>query len=426
MALNSLYTGISGLNSYGTAMSVIGNNLANVNTVGFKASRITFADIMSQSLSGGAGEFQIGRGVQINSVVPQFMQGSFESTNSATDLAIGGEGFFLVKDQSGLFYTRAGEFIFNQDGDLVNPSGLALQGWRLRDGNISDIMDNINITSISSAPRVTGDVSLTINLDGGETEPLAVWDAQDPYNTSNYSTTLTIYDTLGESHMLTVFFRKAAATNTWDYYALVDGDDTGAGTPYEQVGNGTLEFTGDGALNLETFTTPISINWNNGATVPQAVNIDFGDSISEGGTGLDRTTQFGGESYTLYQTQDGYAAGNLLNISVDDRGKISGLFSNGVTMEIYQVALASFESPWELDMVGRNLYSATNDSGQPIIGIPGSSGLGSISSNSLEMSNVDISTEFVNMIRTQQAFQANSRIITTTDQLLQELINLKR
>ncbi|MBW2145411.1 MAG: flagellar hook protein FlgE [Deltaproteobacteria bacterium] len=426
MGLNSIYTGISGLNSYGTAMSVIGNNLANVNTVGYKASRVSFADILSQSLTGSSGQFQIGRGVQITSVVPQFSQGSFESTSSATDLAIDGDGFFMVRDPSGLFYTRAGQFIFNEQGDLVSPDGFALQGWRLRDGNVSDVMGNINITAISSAPRVTSDVSLTINLDGAETQPAAAWDAQDPYNTSNYSTTLTVYDTLGEGHMLTIFFRRAAAANTWEYYALVDGNDTGAGTQYEQVGDGTLDFTGDGALNLETVANQISVNWNNGATVPQTIDVNFGESITEGGTGLVGTTQFAGESFTLYQTQDGYAAGNLVNISIDENGRISGLFSNGVSMEIYQIAVAGFESPWEMDMVGRNLYAATNESGQPIIGIPGTSGLGGIAANSLEMSNVDIATEFVNMIRTQQAFQANSRIITTTDQMLQELINLKR
>jgi len=528
-------------------MSVIGNNLANVNTNGFKTGRVSFADILSQSLTGGTGEFQIGRGVELTSVSVQFAQGSFEVTSSPTDLAIDGDGFFVVTDPNGIYYTRAGMYFFNDDGDLVNPSGCAIQGWRLdSNGEISGTLGNINIGAVSSAPNATSDAYLKLNLDSGTAVPTLAWDDQDPHGASNYSTSLTIYDSLGRTHSVTSFFRKTSS-NAWSYYTLVNASEvsevhhsggvknTEGGSPitsttvlanidgatlaagdtitfggtrvngtaipgaddtytwaggddvdvlltaietaysvaagdvtasvttagrirvtdntggsslsvtltenvatagldfgvftedaYHQTGAaGTLTFTTDGALDTET-ATAVTFNWTGGATVG-SVQFDFGDSITtEGGTGLDGTTQFAGSSAILFQSQDGYSAGHLVNLSVNTDGEVTGLFSNGTSMSIYQLALANFASPWKLNQVGKNLFIESAGSGQPVIGVPNTSGLGKTASNSLEMSNVDIATEFVNLIKTQQAFQANSRIITTTDQMLQELINLKR
>jgi flagellar hook protein FlgE len=395
-------------------MSVIGNNLANVNTHGFKASRVTFVDILSQSLTGGTGEYQIGRGVEMSKVIPQLSQGSFETTTSPTDLAIDGDGFFIVKGDEGKFYTRAGIFIFNKDGEMITPTGYTLQGWKLdREGKISGSLDDINISAISSSPYATTKVELKVNLDA-DSEPPSDFDWTDPHNTSNYSTTLSIYDSLGRDHMISIFFRKDSE-NTWNYHVLAaDGEINGDTL---EVGSGTLTFSSSGALE-SVEGDEILFDWKGGAEVSRVL-FDFG-------TGLNGTTQFAGNSSTLFQDQDGYASGHLINISVDTEGKVTGLFSNGTSRSIYKIALANFKSPWDLDMVGKNLFAESNTSGQPIIGSPGTSGIGKIVSNSLEMSNVDIATEFVNLIKTQQAFQANSRIITTTDQMLQDIINLKR
>lgn len=683
MALSSLFTGISGLTSFSTSMSVIGNNLANVNTNGFKAGRVGFSDILSQSLTGSTGEYQIGRGVELNTVDLMFGQGSFETSSSPTDLAIDGDGFFVVKDPNGTYYTRSGMYIFDTNGDLVNPNGYALQGWRLdASGQVSGTLGNINIGAISSSPNATSTSYFKLNVDSRVTVPALVWDDQDPHRTSNYSSSMTVYDSLGREHMATAFLRKTAA-NTWAYDILVnasevsavhyssenrsyireafisttttwgniaretatgtltlsgtnpdgtaiapaaaftlggagalnvgdlityinanttdvtaslttDGriqvqDTTGAGptgslaialaqsagginfgtfaaannllpatavtgylttdrwmmtpladisnpivqttrwaeigagshpadsitltgtdasgaaqtvtlnlspvagndansdgnydiqdllwtientfgnvtarvTPagriivtdntdgsnlsiilarnsttgstldfgslsadtYHQAGTaGTLAFTTNGALNTET-PTAVNFGWLGGATAG-SITFDFGDSITtEGGTGLDGTTQFASNSATLFQSQDGYSSGHMVNLSVNTNGEVTGLFSNGTSMSIYKIALSNFASPWQLNQVGKNLFAESEGSGQPIIGVPGSSGLGQTASNSLEMSNVDIATEFVNLIKTQQAFQANSRIITTTDQMLQDIINLKR
>lgn len=428
--LTSLFTGISGLNAFGTGLSVVSNNIANMNTVGFKNSDVVFADIITQSLTGAPGVSQIGRGVGVNDVRTQFGQGSFETTSSGLDLAIDGNGFFQVRDASGaVLYSRAGIFTIDENGAIVNPDGLLLQGF-LADatGNLTGQIGDISLASTTFPPRASGQMDLVANLNSSASIPVLPFDMNNPSGTSNFSTSITVYDSLGNGHLVTTYFRKsieAPTGNTWEWFSVVDANDTASGLTEIQA-NGTLTFTTDGALDTET-TTSSSFNFSGGATLAQAIAFDFGTSITtDGGTGLDGVTQFGSASAVLNQVQDGHASGALLSVSINQDGTITGLFTNGKSRTLGQVALARFNSPQGLTLMGNNLYAASADSGQPIIGAADTAGMGEILSNSLEMSNVDLAEQFVKMIQYQRGFQANSRVITTTDEILQELVNLKR
>jgi len=540
--LSSLYSGVSGLATNGNALSIIGDNIANVNTIGYKISRPTFADVMASSLAG-AGRNQIGQGARMVSVDVQFTQGSFQTTTNPTDLSIDGKGFFILKDANGVYYTRAGQFNIDKSGDLVNPEGLQVQGYGVdTSGNITGALGKINITGVSSAPKATSSVevdanldsretalgssqtvlsgtsagtsvsagtTLTINLDGDGAQSITLaanstgaaiaadiqskvraltaatssnqpafdnftctynsstgmyklvsgtntssssvsvtggtaqstlkldsaggvsttggFDVSDPLNTSNFSTALTVYDSLGNSHQLNIYFRKDAA-NDWSWYAVVNSSDNANGTGDQVQGRGNMMFSTAGVLSdQDSMTSPTGgFDFTGGGSLNQSISFDFGTPVSSSGTGSDGITQFGLTSATSFQNQDGYTSGSLQNITVSSDGLISGNFSNGRTSTIAQIALANFQSNEGLTRLGGNLFLESALSGQPIIGQPGSGGRGNVSSNSLEQSTVDLAQEFVNMITSQRGFQANSRTITTTDQLLQELINLKR
>ena len=433
--LSSLYAGISGLNVYGNAMSVIGDNIANVNTVGFKGAEATFADLYTMALTNSAvGSVQVGRGARLSSVHKQFTQGALETTGVATDMAIQGDGFFIVRDTLGAYYSRNGHFIIDKDSRLVNPEGYAVQGWTLNRNTgipIGPAGDIVFDTSAVPA-TTTQSASVAVNLDSDATIIPGAFDATTvttANNTSNYNTSFAVYDSLGNAHMVTVYFKKTAAS-AWSWYACVDENEITLaqrtpGTDLEIEASGTLSFTLNGELDNEV-TIGSDFDFD-GATQNQSITFDFGTSITgDGGDGLDGTTQFAGTSTTYMLTQDGYAAGLLTGIIVDSEGIISGTFSNGQTQNLAQIALARFPSPWGLKSVGNNLFVESNDSGQPIVNAPGGSGMGTIASTSLEMSNVDLAAEFVDMIRMQQAFTANSKVIMTTDQMLTDVVNLKR
>ncbi len=426
--LTSLFTGVSGLNANGAALSVVGDNIANMNTVGFKSSTVSFADIVSASLGGSQGPMQIGRGVAIEGVSPDLAQGSFETTGSGLDLAISGNGFFDVKDQSGAqFYTRDGEFSIDKDGYMVNPKGMRVQGYALdQAGNSTGAIADINLASSSSAPKTTQNITESVNLQSSATIP-AAFDVNNPNTTSNYNTALTTYDSLGNPHLVTVYFSKTAEAptgNTWAWNAVVDGTDTTSGNTEVQA-SGTLNFNNSGALNSETTTTS-SFNFNGGAAQGQAIAFNFGDAIAAGGTGYKGSTQFGSESATVFQGQDGYSSGALNGVSIDANGTVIGSFTNGQTRSLAILTMANFANPQGLTKDGAGLYSASNMSGQPLVGQAGKSGMGSISANSLELSNVDLAAEFVKLIQYQRGFQANSKIITTTDQIMNDVVNLKQ
>ena len=429
MALTSLFTAVSGMNANGTALSVISDNVANMNTTGFKASRAAFGDILSQQL----GENQVGRGVLLTDVTPQFTQGTFENTASVLDLAVDGDGLFIMRDTSGAYYGRAGQFDVDKDGYVVNPSGTRLQGYSFSaTGTATSGLGDINISSINSAPNISQNVTISANIDSRSTIP-AAFDVNDPNNTSNFSSSITVYDSLGNGHIVNLYFRKsaeAATGNSWEWFGIVNGSDSASGLT-EIQGQGTLGFTNSGELDTESAVTyPLAsggFDFNGGAAQGQVIDFDFGTSITtDGGNGLDGTIQFASASSTSFQSQDGYSSGSLNSMTISSDGTMTGIFTNGQTRGIAQIALAKFISPTGLTKMGKGLYAESTESGQPIISTPGTSGTGTILSNTLELSNVDLAEEFVKMILSQRGFQANSRVISTSDELMVELVNLKR
>lgn len=427
--LTSLFTAVSGMNANGTALSVIGDNVANMNTTGFKTSTAAFGDILSQQL----GESQVGRGVLLTDVKTEFTQGTFENTASVLDLAIDGDGFFIMRDTSGTYYGRAGQFDVDKEGYVVNPSGIRLQGYTYSaSGASTSGLGDINVSSINSAPKDTETVTISANLDSRATIPLA-FDVTDPNSTSNFSSSITVYDSLGNGHIVNLYFRKDTETalgNTWEWFGVVNGTDTASGATEVQA-QGTLDFTNNGELDVESAVTynlaSGGFDFNGGAAAGQVIDFDFGTSITtDGGSGLDGTTQFGAASTTSFQSQDGYSSGSLKSITIGIDGIMTGIFTNGQTRGIAQIALAKFISPTGLTKMGKGLYAESVGSGQPIISTPGNSGTGTVLSNTLELSNVDLAEEFVKMILSQRGFQANSRVISTSDELMVELVNLKR
>lgn len=575
--LTSLFAGVSGLNANGTALSVIGNNIANISTIGFKGSRATFADMINSSLSGGSGAIQTGIGVALTSVQGDFTQGSMATSSNTLDMAIDGNGFFVLNDsQNATFYGRSGIFHLDANNVVVDPSGYKLQGYQTNQtgvitGNIGDITlpttiaapnptttadlaANLNATTaitgvqasvVGSAASATttaaGNNSLTINLNGDGAQTITVangltgsslasaiqsavrgltatdpylqaaydgfsatvdtagvftfrsglsgttnntttntgtltlaangadtlytnlnvaagtsttgtdFNITDPVSTSNFQTSLTVYDSLGNARLLTTYFTKVGS-NTWNYNIAANSSDINTANYHSgnidttlgivRVGAGTLTFGTDGTLQRESpmirFDTGTLAGTSGatagelqvdflGATADQLITFDFGSNVvTDGGSGLGGVTQFGAPNSIVSLSQDGYGAGTMQSFAVDVNGIISGRFSNGQLRTLAQVVLARFPDPIGLARVGKNVYAESATSGQPLTGAPDSAGLGRVLSKNLELSNVDLGQSFIDMIAAQRGFQASSRVITTSDELLQELVNLKR
>lgn len=437
MVLRSLNTGVTGLRAEGDAISVNADNIANVNTVGFKYQRAIFEDQLGRSILAGTAAALPGAGVRMSGVQVMHLQGTLSNTGLSTDLALSGDGFFVVKGtQNGLtsnFYTRAGQFNLDKEGYLVNPGGLRVQGYAANlDGTFDAALTDVKVPTAAIPPKITENVTVVANLDSTEAIPAdaagvpLVWDPQNPSGTSNFSTTITVYDSLGAAHSLDTYFVKTA-DNAWSYHSLVDGDELNppqAGLNVE-VGTGTLTFNTDGSLATNTATTPITVDFA-GATAGQAITLDFGTPTGASGTGLDGITQFASKENVSSQSQDGYASGDFSGVSVDGQGVVMGLYTNGEKIPISQLGVAKFVSNDGLGRAGSTLYIATRDSGEPAMGTAGSGGRGAVSSGALEASNVDLGSEFVGLIQHQRAFSANSKTITTADEMLQELINVKR
>jgi flagellar hook protein FlgE len=405
--LTSLFSAVSGLNTYGNAMSVIGNNIANVGTVGFKSSSTSFADLVSASLGGGSTTGQVGLGVFLNDVQTSFTQGSLSNTGNTLDLAIDGNGFFQLADNAGtVSYSRAGQFKVNNLGQIVDPSDRFLQGYQATaTGVVLGTVGNITLSTATIAPQATGTATVEANLNAAATVPTAAFDVTDA-TTYNFSNGITVYDTLGAQHQLRMYYVKDVAANTWNLHSQIDGGATTAQT--DLVFNSSGVLTGGGA---QTFTLPIA----GGAATPLTVAMDFS-----------AITQFGSASNLTNQTQDGFASGSFQSLSIDSEGRVVAQFTNGQTRTLAQVVLSRFTNPDGLTRSGENGFAETVDSGAPLAGAPTNNGLGRLISQTIEQSNVDLGKEFVDMIITQRAFQANSRAITTSDEMLQELVNLKR
>jgi flagellar hook protein FlgE len=427
-----MYSGVSGIRAEGEALGVVGDNIANVNTVGFKTQRAIFQDVLGHSILAGTSSALPGSGVRVGDIQQMFTQGTLSNTGVATDLALNGDGFFVVSGTvegiTSNFYTRAGQFVIDKDGYLTNPAGLRVQGYEANgDGTFDASVSSVRAPTSALPARATQNVEITANIDSSAAVPTLAWDPQDPANTANFSTTMTVYDSLGNSHTLDVYFVKTA-DNAWDYHALVSGDEVNppvAGSNVE-VGAGNLTFTTDGALDTVTTGTPIAIDFGGGATAGQAITLDFGTSIAAGGTGLDGTTQFASPSSVSAQSQDGYASGDFSGVAVDGQGVVMGLYTNGQKIAMSQLAVAKFRSNDGLGRAGQNLWIETRDSGTAAMGTAASGGRAAVSAGALEGSNVDLAEEFVGLITHQRSFSANSKTITTADEMLQELINIKR
>ncbi|MGN6598078.1 MAG: flagellar hook protein FlgE [Actinomycetes bacterium] len=419
--LRSLFSGISGLRSHQTMMDVTGNNIANVNTAGFKSSNTVFEDTMSQMLkaaaapvgpaqgqNGGSNPAQLGLGVRVAAVNTNFSQGAAQTTGRATDMMIQGDGFFVVNDGTQSMYTRAGAFSFDAGGKLVNPNGLVVQGWTAdANGKVDQtkpIGDIVLPVGTAKAPVATSNITIGGNLDPSSTD-------------KDITTSIQIFDKSGVAHALNVTFHPTAdpAGAKW----TVDVTDASVTPPKALVTGKAITFTDGqgGAANNITF------DWLGAAGDPNATPAVAADKAV---IDLSAVNEFGGPSTVAASYQDGAEAGSLQSFTISPDGQLIGVFSNGLKQPLAQVALASFNNPPGLEKVGGSLYRNTVNSGVAQLGAPGSAGRGQLSSGALEMSNVDLAAEFTNLIVAERGFQANSRVITTSDEILQDLVNLKR
>jgi flagellar hook protein FlgE len=465
--MRSLYSGVAGLQNHQVRMDVLGNNIANVNTTGFKKGRVNFQDLLYQQMSGaarpteevgGVNPKEVGLGMMIASIDTIHTQGSLQTTGVGTDLAIQGQGFFVLKNGEKTFFTRAGAFGLDRDGTLVNPAnGLRVQGWMAREvggttriDTARDVEDLIIPVGSKDPAKATTSVNFACNLDKRTPEipenagPGAVLDG-------TWSTDFKIYDNFGQEHTLRVdFSRVPGQNNQWQAKVTVDPEgqtptNTAVGlAPGTTAAGGANTFTVNFS-NLGTLAGVVDANGNQSPTegdvnvrvafdvrgaTPGAdgnpVRQEFNINLGKIGSVVNTVTQFAEKSSTKAFMQDGYPMGYLENFKIDQSGVITGVYSNGTNRLIGQVAMASFTNPGGLEKAGENTYVVSNNSGLANISPSGIAGKGKLIAGALEMSNVDLAEQFTDMIVTQRGFQANSKTIQTSDQMLQELLTLKR
>ena len=410
--LRSMFSAISGLRAHQTMMDEIGNNIANVNTVGYKSGRVNFQDILSQTFrgasasQGGLGSInpaQVGLGVTVAGIDVIMTQGNLQSTGRLTDMAIQGDGFFALSDGSRQYFTRDGSFDIGLGGNLINPaSGLKVQGWNADASGKIDTTTAATDVIIPIGTRTTALATSKATITGNLDAAAATDDTA--------TTTLTVVDSLGVSHAVQVTFTKTA-DNTWSWKAAnPDANDKSFST----TSTGTVTFSSDGTYATSNTAASIALTLANGATAAQTVDLTM-----SGMTGYQGTSALNAQA-------DGFTSGTLTTFTIGSGGDITGVFSNGQTQLLGQIALASFVNPGGLLRQGQNLFAASSASGSASVGIPGSGGRGTVTTGSLEMSNVDLATQFTSMITAQRGFQANGKVITTSDEMLQTLVNLKQ
>lgn len=462
--MRSLYSGVSGLQNHQTRMDVIGNNISNVNTNGFKRGRVNFQDMISQQLSGaakptdelgGVNPKEVGLGMTVASIDNVFTQGNLQSTGISTDLAIQGNGFFVMKNGEETYYTRNGAFGLDMDGTLVNPAnGMRVQGWMAEEINGQMLVttaatpEDLIIPVGSKDPaKETTNVNFACNLNKNTPEILEGASADDIFK-GTWGTEQKIYDSFGNEHMLSVSFRRVVGNpNQWEATVVIDQDNAdytqtrvGLGTT-DGVGNTFLvNFDNYGALQSVTDTagnvtnpegnvvvqTSFAVADSNvdeqGNPYRQTLNINLGTI----GSFKDTITQSASKSTTKAFYQDGYTMGYLDNFKIDSSGIITGVYSNGTNRTIGQIAMATFANDRGLEKAGDNTYVESNNSGMARIGESGVAGKGSLMAGALEMSNVDLSEQLTDMIVTQRGFQSNAKTIQTADTLLETVLGLKR
>jgi len=491
--LGALQTGASGVRAHGKAMTVVGNNIANVNTYGFKRNKVSFEDVMGGEYPQGGSFTKASNGVKVGSVEQDFAQGTFENTDSHTDMAIGGNGFFtLVDPKNGLeFYTRNGQFSYDKDGFLSTQRGARVQALEVdrNTGETKGLPGSLKVLGLVDPPQPTGNggngtgIRLSLNLDSNaivKDMPLDPTNVRD--SMYNFSTSTTVYDRYGDAHTSTVVFRKrpdlpeqtdaqtgasipgTGVRNQWEYYLLFDGASVGQ-LPGNQVavGGGFLQFTDDGKLiaatsgsfeaqpggigpdgqplpggpprlvpqpvDPETGVPQFAVPFN--GEDPVIVGVQLGDGYNpddptDPRTGLDGATQFAGQYSVSKAVADGNPSGSLENIFVESDGTVNGVFDTGYSRPIGRVLLTKFDNPGKLMQLGDNMMRESLGAGKKVSGEAGTPGFGEVRSRSLEQSNVDLSQEFVKMIESQRAFQANARTVTAADEMVTDLVNMKR
>lgn len=445
---NTLNTGASGMGASSTTLSVIGDNIANIGTTGFKSSSASFADSFPNMVGSLGGSAQIGTGSGLGGIALDFSQGTLVRSSSAIDVAVIGTGFFQVSDGSESFYTRDGSFHLDADGYIVNGAGLRLQGYEAQDGQVLPSVGDIQLESGGVPAQATGEISLNMTLSAeadATDEPFEALRTATPFDGSasaptlddlagaaDFSTSVTVYDSLGLPHDVTVFFeRSSTSPDTWSMTAVVDGgsvDTNGDGQPDGeaghafQIGAGSVQFGTDGSLTSTTGLTTAG-GWTFPGAEPFAPSFLVG--LDGSGTATDGEIRMTGtESYLSTVSQDGYPAGSLDSLSVGQDGTITGQYTNGQSLVLGQIATATFASDSGLERAGGNLFRATAQSGDPAMGVAGVGGRGTLSGYSLESSNVELEDQFVMMIQAQRAYQANTGVIRTADEALQQLIQL--
>ncbi|HUN92724.1 MAG TPA: flagellar hook protein FlgE [Burkholderiaceae bacterium] len=405
----SYQQGLSGLSAASQDLDTIGNNVANASTIGFKEGRAEFADIYANSLATDVGS-QIGIGTRIAAVAPEFTQGNIETTSNPLDIAINGQGFFQMNDAGAMSYSRDGEFQLDQNGYIVNSSGYNLMGYPVNaSGTVTPTTPvPLQISTSDLAPVATSTASLGVNLDSTSTAPTNAFSTADS-TSYNASTAITVYDAQGNSHTLSTYYVKTA-NNTWNVYGASDGTLLNSGNAL-----GTLNFSTGGTMAAsQTFNLTLPLT--NGATTPQTIALTYP------ATG---TTQYGVAFAVNTNSQNGNTTGQLSGYTIGSDGTIQGRYSNGMTRDMGQVVMANFADPQGLTALGNNQWGETSQSGQPQVGAPDSGNLGTLQSGALEQSNVDLTTQLVDMITAQRYYQANSQTIKTEDTIMQTLVNLQ-
>jgi flagellar hook protein FlgE len=399
---------LSGLNAASTDLSVTANNIANTATAGFKGSRAEFAELFAVS-SQGAANTQSGQGVRVSNIAQQFAQGNIDFTDSSLDLAISGQGFFILSDSGAQAYTRAGAFQVDRDGYVVNAQGKRLQVYEPSpDGGFNTgALGDLRLVTNESPPAATTNVELVANLPANATAPVnATFDPADS-TSYNSATSLTVYDSLGAAHTGTMYFVKGANPNEWTTRLYVDGTAVGGPQALTYSSTGTLLTPAGGSLTMPAHAVSTGAD-------PITLDIDV--------SGM---TQYGSNFSVNSITQDGYTTGRLIGMDIGPTGVVQARFTNGRSLPLGQVALANFANPQGLQQLGDTNWAETFASGQALRGSAGNAGLGMLQSGALEASNVDITEQLVNMITAQRNFQANAQMISTADQITQTIINIR-
>ncbi len=415
--MSTFQTALSGLQAASTDLQVMGNNIANASTVGFKSSNAQFADSYAAAIAGTSPQYgQVGIGTTVSTVAQQFSQGNIEATGNPLDVAINGQGFFQFNSNGATVYGRNGQFQLDKNGYIVDASGGQLIGTPAVSGVLTGGSGPLQITATTLAPVATTSGTLGLNLNASVT-PIAsgtTFSTSDP-TSYNYSTTSTVYDSLGTAHLLTTYYAlpstgATASGQAWDVYYSVDGTSAAGGIT--SGGPSTIQFTPTGAVSGSATLAISGLTWADGAA-PSSITLNFAGS-----------TNYNATSVVNSLTTNGSAVGQLSNLSIDPSGIIYGRYTNGLSATLGMITLTNFKAPQGLQRLGNNYYVPTYASGQPLTGQPGGGGLGVLQASAVEQSNVDLSSQLVNLIVAQQAYQANAQTIKTQNQVVQTLLSL--